>query len=115
VEKRRSTRFPISLPARLLFAGKRVTGCTVNISSRGALIVTDDQESIRTGTRIEGVIDWPVGDGEAPVELRVWGNVAWFRERLIGVETRRHVLRAAKPRRGPASEGTPTVRKNQSA
>jgi len=92
-----------------------MTGCTVNISTCGVLIVTDDEASFQPGARIEAVIDWPVEDGEAPVELKVWGSVAWFRERLLGMETRRHVLRAAKPRRGPGSQWNPAIGKGQSA
>ena len=99
VEKRHTVRFPLNLPVHLAFAGKRISGCTVNISTGGVLIVTDDEQSFTPGARIEGVIDWPVSDGESSVELKVWGSVAWYRERLVGMETRRHILRAARGRR----------------
>lgn len=77
VEQRRSRRFELRLPVKLVRAGTlpiQKTAETRNVSSTGVLITTDTRVPI--GECIEYLITLPVmGDGDTAVRLRCMGKV----------------------------------------
>lgn len=76
VEQRKSRRFEMRLPVRLLRRDSTVCderGETRNLSSRGVLMVASSPMVV--GERIEYVISMPAGRGGEPVELRCLGQV----------------------------------------
>jgi hypothetical protein len=88
----------LSFQARLRAGKKEAQGCTVNVSSCGALVVTDAPVPVEPGSRVEVAIDWPLPSEGAPVQLRLWGSVAWTRERLVAVDAKRYSFHVGIPR-----------------
>ena len=76
-ERRRRIRFPIALGARYAADGRediKGTGWVVNISSLGALIMTD--HDVPPGTSISVVVEWPILlDDFCPLALHSDGKV----------------------------------------
>jgi hypothetical protein len=75
MERRSKSRFPLRLSVRYrtLSSGPALIGAgwTVNMSSCGLLIATD-QAKIRTGLRLQVTLDWPfLLHGSTPLQLIV--------------------------------------------
>lgn len=104
MEKRRATRFPLSFETRLQSDYVQVIGSSVNISSCGVLMVADGAHSLQPGNRVEAEIGWPVRADDKPVRLKLWGTVAWTRDRLVAVDAKRYSFEIEHPRIGAASE-----------
>lgn len=77
MEQRKSRRYQIRLPLRVLRRGAApffAQGETCNLSSRGVLFTSN--QPIAVGERIEFVIRWPCGDSrEGPMDLYCLGKV----------------------------------------
>ena len=97
IERRRSTRFPIQLPSRLKQAGISSGGMTVNVSSTGALIQTDDE--FRPGSSVEVQFQWPVSLEECNLKLVATAIVVWTREHLTAIKMKRCEFRTASKKR----------------
>lgn len=77
MERRKSRRYQIRLPLRVLRRGSApffAQGETCNLSSRGVFFTSD--RLIAVGERIEFVIRWPCGNSaEGPMDLYCLGKV----------------------------------------
>jgi PilZ domain len=78
LERRSKIRYPVALNVRYHTIGKarRISGIgrTVNMSSDGLLIATDQRTEV--GARIELNIEWPsMLDGQIPLQLVATGKV----------------------------------------
>lgn len=62
------------------------------------LIVTDAVTPLQPGNRIEAEIAWPVQADDKPVRLKLWGSVAWTRERLVAMDAKRYAFEIMEPR-----------------
>src|ERR1700693_5655157 len=99
-ERRRRTRFPISLVARYAVDERQDiagTGWTMNISSHGVLMRSAHEVS--PGTSIRVVIEWPILMGNVwPLALHIRGTVIRSDQGLVAVEFRRYEFRTqSKP------------------
>lgn len=72
-ERRASVRFPLKLTAQAYAGDVRFEGTTVNISS-GGLLLTSDQE-IPAGTSLTVRLNWPIARRTKSVALVVKGAV----------------------------------------
>jgi len=67
----------------------------VNMSSHGILFV--DDQTLRQGTRVEVVVDWPLKlDGEVPLKLIVLGSVVRSEKGCVALAIQRHEFRICK-------------------
>jgi hypothetical protein len=101
-ERRSSRRFPVLCDARYRVISNGAfeefgSGKTVNMSSRGVLIVTDCVLS--PGLRVEVEVDWPVKlDDGASMKLVIMGRVVRSTKNdvaLVGVKILRHAFHTA--------------------
>ena len=101
-EQRTHQRYPIEfeLVYRLIHRGRverQGTGRTLNISSGGALLETDD--SLPTGRSIELMISWPfLLEGICPLKLVMQGRIIRCDGRGIAVKVSHHDFRTAGAR-----------------
>jgi len=96
IERRASTRFPLTLEARYAtWGGPAVqagVGRTVDLSSSGLCFVAD--RSLATGQRVDVSIDWPVLlDGGVQLQLIVSGVVVRTKGTVTALEIQRHEFR----------------------
>jgi hypothetical protein len=79
-DRRTSGRYPLALGVRYR-ALKRATsesgiGTSFDISSGGILVLAEQCEGLRVGTKLEAIIEWPVLlDGQTPLQLVTIGQV----------------------------------------
>jgi len=105
-ERRSAVRYPIVLNARYQTLRKRSRCCgigrTVNISSHGFLIASED--NIPVGVRLEVYVEWPaLLDGA--IELLATGAVVRARESSFALELSRYEFRTTKRKFRAAAAG----------
>ena len=97
VERRERIRFPLALKARYACIAGQIAesvGTTVNISSRGALLVVP--QPIPSGTHLGLRLEWPIVPGTPPHrprrELEICGTVVRSEGNKISVKFERHAF-----------------------
>jgi hypothetical protein len=109
LERRLKSRFPLRLSVRYrtLSGGPSLVGVgrTVNMSSRGLLIATDETK-VRTGARLQLMVDWPsLLHGITPLQLIVSCRVTRCEPEEFAVELDQYQFRTKKQRSAkPSSE-----------
>lgn len=98
-ERRSAVRYPIVLNARYQTLRKRSRCCgigrTVNISSHGFLIASED--NIPVGVRLEVYVEWPaLLDGAIELLLVATGRVVRARDASFALEFSQHEFRTTK-------------------
>ena len=96
-ERRSKMRFPIALMVRFVARKPPMggTGYTVNLSSSGALIAS--QQLMSVGARIELSVDWPVMlDGATALQLVAIGQVVRSDADTFALSLRRCEFRTTK-------------------
>lgn len=107
-ERRSSVRYPIVLNARYQMLRKRSHYCgigrTVNISSGGFLIASED--NVPEGVRLEVTVGWPaLLDGAIELVLVATGAVVRARESSFALELSRYEFRTTKRKFRAAAAG----------
>jgi hypothetical protein len=94
-ERRSNPRYPIRVEVEYRVTSRTTeagTGQTVNISSGGLLLETEVPLSV--GVPIELSLSWPaLLEDDVPLQLRVFGETIWARERETAVRIWRYDFR----------------------
>ena len=97
-ERRQHHRYPINAPTEYILAGNRAQATTLNMSSGGVLLKTD--ERLPLGSPIRVLIDWPVLlDERCPLRLVIAGKILRSDARVTAVGIIRYDFHL-RPRRG---------------
>ncbi len=99
-DRRSKSRFPLRLGVRyrILSGGPSLIGVgrTVNMSSRGLLIATDEA-NVNTGSRLQLTVDWPsLLHGTTPLQLIVSCRVIRCLREEFAVELDQYQFRTKK-------------------
>jgi hypothetical protein len=96
-ERRSKVRFPITLGVRFVGRMPPVVGAgrTINLSSSGALIASQQEMSL--GARIELFVVWPILlDGKTPLQFVAVGQVVRSDASVFALSFGRHEFRTGK-------------------
>ena len=79
-DRRSYVRIDVTMPIvlQLLDTTTRVSGMTINVSPRGAMLASADIGELGLGSKIVIHISWTNGPGKPPRVLRGTGRVAWI-------------------------------------
>ena len=91
LDRRASIRFPMSLEAQLKGRGLNACATTVDLSTRGLLLMTTAQ--VQTGARVETHVKWPFALERCDLKLVIMGEVVWTRGLLVAIKLIRHEFR----------------------
>lgn len=95
-DRRKSIRFPINMETRLKNvrrASERLDVCgkTINLSSGGALILTE--APVPQGAIVEAHVKWPAALDNCDLKLVLTGYVVWTEGPLIAIKRQAHEFR----------------------
>lgn len=113
-ERRSKLRFPLALG--VCFVTRRPplisAGQTVNLSSTGALIAS--QQRLRVGTKIELFVDWPIMlNGTMSLRFVARGRVKRSDSSIFAVSLQQYEFRTTKKRPQSVSDSEGEVSKSQ--
>ena len=96
VERRASTRFPLTLDVRYAVSGVETgSGRTIDLSSSGLSFTAD--RPLLTGQRLQVSIDWPVLlDGGVKIQLIISGVVVRTNGTATAVEIQQHEFKTRR-------------------
>jgi hypothetical protein len=96
LDRRKSIRFPINMEAHVKsIRGARqrldAAGKTINVSSGGALIMTETP--VPRGAIVEAHVKWPAALDNCDLKLVLTGQVVWVAGPLVAIERKTHEFR----------------------
>jgi PilZ domain len=101
LERRASTRFPLTLDVRYTVWGRQAedagSGRTIDLSSSGLSFIADRPLSV--GQKLDVCIDWPaLLDGNVQLQLMISGVVVRTKETVTALQIRRHEFKTRRVR-----------------